>query len=960
VPWRIGSLSKISTTTGRLLVVAAVTAGALAYVASDRPSNTATTGGTLFVSPNGNDSASGTANAPLRTLARAVNIAPSGTTIQLTSGTYRESVQVYRKQLTIQPAPGAQVVFDGARVVNNWRASGGDWVSDGWTFEPRRIFANPSDVNNPVSPAHPMAGWPDQAFFEGRPLTQVASRNEVRPGTFYVDQGANQLWVGDDPARGTVEASDLPFALYLNKANGSTVRGITVRRYATPAENMAAIRAYSDNATVSNVIFEQNAYMGVSAIGRQVTFDRVISRNNGYMGGHGHRAEGLTITNSVFTGNNTVNFNPGHSAAGVKITSSRFVDVNNSYFGHNNAPGLWLDLAVSRSTVTRNLFANNEVDGLQVELCGFITVADNVSVDNKAIGLYVLESNDISLWNNASFRNGRDLRILEGPRVDGDGYRTEEAISDLIRVSYFNNTIGVGRSGVDALVTADDWTGRRSAASFQLQADHNAFWLPAGGPVSNLTRWARFPQPIAFTQTLEQHRNLSGLDRNSRMSTAAGPNPYARNESTWDYRAPASAPLGAVATPAVAELLGVPAGTRLPIGPLSVLTPRTAPTPPGGNPPGPGSDPPNPPGPGTQDPPGDPNLDRMFEPLPATLVLPARGSGAALVPANGRLAANVAAAGVPVERGTVAALQLRSVAATAATARLKVHSCDQDPTTGNEVILGADLANATTLFVQPSASGRVCVSSPVPARIALTVVGYLPADGSYRPVTPQPLHNNERDGAELVDRSTTTGVRVVGKSGIPDNATAAALMVSVSDASSAADLAAYKCWTPVPTIPALVFGRNPTTKLIVAEIDSSGSVCLRPTADIALRVQVIGYMTPAASTAPYVPVSPSRLDVSTENGISRQTRRINVVDRNGLPKATQTALVNVTVRSERDGRAKIWACAARQPKGAKVSFEGRVPTSILVPVNISGRAHVCVKSARNVRISTNVVGYATE
>lgn len=189
--------------------------------------------GALFVASTGNDQATGTERDPLRTLSAAVAKAPMGGTVVLRGGVYHESVKVPAgRRLTIQSAPHEAVWLDGSSPVTGWRQENGVWVHDGWTarFDSSPTYASGAAPSaDPkfqfVSPERPMAAHPDQLWFDGSPQAQVASRGEVRSGTFYVDEAARRLYVGSDPHGHDVRASTLGRALVL-RAGRSILRGI--------------------------------------------------------------------------------------------------------------------------------------------------------------------------------------------------------------------------------------------------------------------------------------------------------------------------------------------------------------------------------------------------------------------------------------------------------------------------------------------------------------------------------------------------------------------------------------------------------------------------------------------------------------------------------------------------------------------------------------------------------------
>ena len=134
--------------------------------------------GAYFVAVNGSDSAAGGATTPWRTIGHAVAAAPSGSTIVIHGGTYREgSITLYGKRLTLQPYPHEKVWLNGSLVVSNWVASGNAWRSDGWN--PQFAQDTPSQA---IDPNYPMAPYRDMVFVDGRALRRWAACPRYRRG----------------------------------------------------------------------------------------------------------------------------------------------------------------------------------------------------------------------------------------------------------------------------------------------------------------------------------------------------------------------------------------------------------------------------------------------------------------------------------------------------------------------------------------------------------------------------------------------------------------------------------------------------------------------------------------------------------------------------------------------------------------------------------------------------------
>ena len=510
-------------------VVAVVTAVCAVGVAT-------TVGGTVsaatvvHVSPSGDDRASGTAGDPVRSIGRAVKIAPDGATVEIDAGTYRESVQVYAKELHLV-AVGGRVVLDGARPVTGFSREGAVWVSP-WSSDLERTGAPFT------TPERPEAGWPDQFFLDGAPLREVTSRSRVVSGTFFVDRSLGQVVLGDDPNGRLVEGSDLTWGLYLNRADGSSLDGLTVRRYATQNREMAAVRAYADDLTVTGVVVEDNARIGLSVMGDAVRLQDVTARRNGHLGIHGHRASGLTISGSTVVGNNAEGFDAKHSAGGVKITTSTGLLVERSVVSDNGGPGVWTDLDVVDAVVRSSRMERNSRSGIEIELSSDVVVVDNVVVGNGEAGIWVLESSSVDVWHNTSLHNVRDVWVEDGNRAD------------LVGVRVVNNVLGGGAPGATAILNVDDWTERRSADDMAVEVDANRYWVHPDSATRHVSRWANWPAPLAMSTTIDQHRAATGGGAGSDVRVARF-NPFAR--SAADLRQPTGAPVARPMPAHVAE-----------------------------------------------------------------------------------------------------------------------------------------------------------------------------------------------------------------------------------------------------------------------------------------------------------------------------------------------------------------------------------------------------------------------
>jgi parallel beta-helix repeat protein len=360
----------------------------------------------LFVSPNGQDNAPGTINSPFRTVAHAVAVAPSGSTIELRAGLYHETVNVAQNRtLTIQAYPGEGVWFDGSSAVTSWHAVGKQWVHEGWTaqfdstagYEPGN--APTGEYWTFVSPSYPMASHADQLFLDGNALKQVTSPAAVTPGTFYVDYGSHQLVMGDNPAGHAVRASDLAVALSVYSPN-SIVRGIGIRYYGTPVSEFGSLRMNGAGDILENVVVTDSASTGITIGGTKNIVRGVTVQRSGMLGLHADQADGLQLNNVLAILNNTEHFNQSPVSGGIKITRTRGVAVQNSIARDNLGPGIWLDEACYQMTITGNQMINNTGHGLSVEISSTAIIANNVITGSGQDGMKLNDADKLQVWNN--------------------------------------------------------------------------------------------------------------------------------------------------------------------------------------------------------------------------------------------------------------------------------------------------------------------------------------------------------------------------------------------------------------------------------------------------------------------------------------------------------------------------------------------------------------------------------
>ncbi len=505
-----------------------------------------------FVAPTGNDAAKGSQAKPWRTLHHAVAAAPSGSTIVLRAGIYREGATISSKRLTLQPYPHEAVVVRGTQIVTGFVAAGKTWVLSGWNHQFAR--QGPAQL---IKAAAPLANAPDMVFVDGKQLRQLANPTRVRAGTFAVDYTHKKLTIGIDPKGHTIEAATVQVGLSLVHADGSIVRGIQFDEFATPYNPHGAVRDVSKNVTFENDIFTQNAMAGITEQGTNAVITHCTISANGQLGVHAYKATNTTLYANRITANNNARFNQQQEAGGVKASRSTGFDVDSNLIDHNIGTGVWFDLGSNKTTIVHNDFFANRAQGAEYEISSNATIAGNISRANSGGGIRIIESQHVQVWNNDAFRNDTPIEVWNGPRTQNP--------SD-IKIS--NNIMMDGHAVTKVLLDVDDKTHKLSAAQMGVTADHDAYCRSTPAAPKNVVSWARGGGQAIYAQlppfAAATHNEVHGIACDG---SAAGTMflDTKRNDFTLGGVSPgrrAGAPLPA----AIAAVLGAPSGVPVDLG----------------------------------------------------------------------------------------------------------------------------------------------------------------------------------------------------------------------------------------------------------------------------------------------------------------------------------------------------------------------------------------------------------
>ena len=530
--------------------------------------------GAVVVSPTGSDAAAGTLAAPVRTLGRALVLAPSGGTVVLRAGTYTESVTA-SKTVTIQNYPREKVWFDGTVPVSGWVKDGTTWRRDGWTkrFDASVGFSK-GDVDGTaagwrwLNPSYPMAAHPDQVYVNGVKLRQVSSRSAVSAGEFFLDTATSKLYIGSNPTGVQVRVSSLEKALRV-RGESSVVRGIGFRRYAPSIWHIGAVTIEAPKVRFENVTITDSSTIGLGVVREDAVLTRVNVMRSGLLGIHAATADRIRVVRSRIDGNNSERFNPAPVSGGIKAGRSRGVTVVDSSVSNNLGQGYWSDVSVYDTKILNSNIVGNRAAGVFLEIGARGSVVNNLISDNGGDGVKINNTSKVVIYNNTVVRNGRPINIVQDPRRpsntsygDDTRYPNDPEMTWLIGpVTVRNNVIGLTSTG-NCVLCVEDYSHERTAAQMGVTSNGNVFNRASSSSSTWLTVWSRGTinvNPAVYT-TLSQHRSGTGQDG---TSLAYDGTVVVASNGTLSSTVRSKASTAAAALPSdIAALAGQPSGVR--------------------------------------------------------------------------------------------------------------------------------------------------------------------------------------------------------------------------------------------------------------------------------------------------------------------------------------------------------------------------------------------------------------
>ena len=309
-----------------------------------------------------------------------------------------------------------------------------------------------------------------------------------------------------------------------------------------------------------------------------------------------------------------------------------------------------------------------------------------------------------------------------------------------------------------------------------------------------------------------------------------------------------------------------------------------------------------------------------------------------------------------------------------------VFPCGVDrPTASNVNYTAAGQTVANSVVAKVGVDGRVCLYTLSAAHYVVDVTGYFPV-GTFEPlVSPQRVLDT-RPGEVTADggfagigvraAGSTLELMVAGRVGVPVDATAVVLNVTVTQPGAPGFATVFPCGVDRPTASNVNYTAAGQTvaNSVVAKVGVDGRVCLYTLSAAHYVVDVSGYF-PVGTFEPLV--SPQRVldtrpgEVTADGGFAGigvraagSTLRLAIDGRVSIPNDATAVVLNVTVTDPaKVGYTTVYPNGVDRPTASNLNYGAgqTVPNTVIARVGAGG--DICLFTLSRAHYLVDVSGY---
>jgi hypothetical protein len=241
-----------------------------------------------------------------------------------------------------------------------------------------------------------------------------------------------------------------------------------------------------------------------------------------------------------------------------------------------------------------------------------------------------------------------------------------------------------------------------------------------------------------------------------------------------------------------------------------------------------------------------------------------------------------------------------------------------------------------------------------PSRLLETRGGLSTIDGQFNGIGVRPA-------------GSVLELQVTGRAGVPANAAAAVLNITVTEAQGPGFITVFPCGSDRPNASSLNYITGSTVpNAVISKVGAGGAVCLFTLNATHLLVDVNGYLPPDGSFNPIVPkrLMETRPNLATDdglfNGIGQRaggsTTELQITGRAGVPVGTPAVALNVTVTGPTaSGFITVFPCGGQIPTSSSLNFLAgdTIPNAVVAKLGDGGKVCLFTNVATDLLVDIN-------
>ena len=334
-------------------------------------------------------------------------------------------------------------------------------------------------------------------------------------------------------------------------------------------------------------------------------------------------------------------------------------------------------------------------------------------------------------------------------------------------------------------------------------------------------------------------------------------------------------------------------------------------------------------------------------------------------------------AGVPADAESVALNVTADVAPEGGF--LTVFPCGVSVPNASNLNYGAGDTIANLVIARIGVGGKVCLYNLGATHLIADVTGYFPI-GAFNPLDqPRRLLDSRPTGGTddglfagtgILYPNSTLALPVTGRVGVPANAGAVALNVTVVWAATNGFITVFPCGAPLPTASNVNYKMGQTiANAVIAKVGAGGAVCFYTEGATDLIVDVTGVFP---STTLSALDAPQRFDTrpgqSTVDGLAagggirpaEGTFQLVVGGRGGVPANASAVILNVTAYAAAGGGfVTVHPAGTGRPNASNLNYRQAQTIANAAIARVGAGGQICLYTFGSTHLIVDVAGWLT-